>query len=223
MSEHEVEVEQQPQELEEVDFTPAIEQQALEQIRESLRNVAKPTQSVAGPTKKQLIARIEELHAARAIDHVPSRFARMTKSELKEYIGATINAGVSEHIASTEAAIVEEQQNIATEGAPESSAGGRTSRTTPDEASRALYMLNHTMSRLLEQASYSPANPTNLRCVGYSDHIEANRSDLLDAYRDLYLEYQAELAPYVTPVNRIILINGYGILGSVVQKNTEQQ
>lgn len=186
-----------------------IRERLLEQIADDIEAlpaqpeaVPRHTDSKELPPKRVLIDRIHDLCDKQGIPRTQCK--SWTKARLVQHLGEMVNDGLDDRQAEadrhTAREMVEEIEPV--DDKP------KLQHIDPDQGAVALYRLNELVGSLISGIAEKEVRP---RCgwslPGYTERLRDNKQDLIQCYREIYEEYGADLSPYLSATNRVLLIN----------------
>jgi hypothetical protein len=186
-----------------------IRERLLEQIADDMEALPpqpdeehRHTDSKQLPPKRVLIDRIHDLCDKQGIARTQCK--SWTKPRLVQHLGEMVNGGLDSRQA-------EEDQHIAQQMVEEIEPADNTPKPThidPDQGAVALYRLNELVGSLISGIAEKEVKP---RCgwslPGFTTRLRDSKQDLIQCYREIYDEYGADLSPYLSATNRVMLIN----------------
>jgi len=87
-----------------------------------------------------------------------------------------------------------------------------------ESGAKSLFHLNKLLSTIVEKGSHHFSDQTGFEISGYTNELDNKKDDLLELYRQIYLEHAKEITKYVSPVNMVLMLNGEAAVKSLVEK-----
>jgi hypothetical protein len=170
-----------------------------------------PPVSVARFKKENKAAikqRIKDMCAAKGIACDMDELDKMKKPELIERLGELLRSGME---------ALEQEQSIAEDVAICEEVGVEYKKDISiDIAAKTLYGFNLLIASALHSINENVLKDTTHASIRkYPEHLEQNKTELLEIYALIYQEYKTDIGKYLTPIHTAILINGRCLISSV--------
>ncbi len=189
----------------------ALDEEFDEEFPEEIPEEPKPKEK-----KDDIIKRILELKQRANEPCTKSELTRYKKSELEEILGSLIENGINNineskeeeltvNICESEQIPLDERRNISL-----------------DVAAKSLFNLNLLAGSVLSSINDAFILPhTNLSIKQLPSKLKQNERELLEIYRDIYAEYHVEVEKYISPLNKLIILN-VGIISQSLETEKKE-